>query len=73
MTLPAWEYGDPEKVASRRQGEAAQKEKACGQCRERGTAQWQGEQLVFCGIRHQTYGRRCEHFRKSFKRGENDN
>lgn len=70
MTLPASDYRDPLQVAIRRQEEAARKERACGNCRERVAIHWHGEQLISCGIKYQQYGRRCEHYRKDFKKGD---
>lgn len=71
-TLPSWAYGDPEQVAIRRQEEAAQKEKACGPCRNRVSFHWNGEEIVGCSFKRMIYGRRCEHFRRSITREENE-
>jgi hypothetical protein len=68
--LPSWAYGDPEQVVIRRQEEAAQKERACGQCRERVEFNWKGDVLITCGMKHTVYGRRCEHFRIKPTKGE---
>ncbi|ADE12158.1 hypothetical protein [Sideroxydans lithotrophicus] len=68
--LPAYAYRDPQEVAIRNEEEMLRKEKACGQCRERVSMHWYGEELVSCGRKYQQYGRRCEHFRKVFIREE---
>lgn len=68
MTLPSYAYGNPEGVASRKEEERARKERACGECRQRETAKWDGETIIFCGIKQQSYGRRCEHFRRKINR-----
>lgn len=70
MTLPSYAFGNPEKVAMRNEQEKNRKEQACGQCRERDTAQWGRELIIFCGVKNQIYGRRCEHFRKKTTKGE---
>lgn len=72
MTLPANYYRDPMEVAMRNEEETARKEKACGQCRERVSIHWYGEEVVNCGIKYQQYGRRCEHFRKTAQAKEED-
>lgn len=64
MALPASHYRDPMEVAMRAEAEAERKEKACGDCRERVSLHWQGEEIINCGRKHQQYGRRCEHYRK---------
>lgn len=66
--LPSHYYRNPEEVAIRRQEESARKEAACGECRERVSFHWHGEELISCGVKYQQYGRRCEHFRKVFKK-----
>ena len=68
MALPNNYYFDPLEVAMRNEEEMARKEKACGQCRERVSIHWYGEEVVNCGIKYQQYGRRCEHFRKVTRR-----
>jgi hypothetical protein len=56
-------YGDPEKVAIRRQEEALRKAKACGDCVHKRSQEFQGELVHFCGFKRKVYGRRCELFR----------
>jgi len=40
------------------------KELACGECRERVSFHWYGEEIVDCSFKTQQYGKRCEHFRR---------
>ena len=60
MTLDAWEYGDPEKVAIRREEEAARKALACGKCSHKVSIDWKGETYFGCEFKRRQYGRRCE-------------
>lgn len=60
MTLDAWQYGDPEKVAIRRQEEAHGKAKACGDCIHKMGVEFRGEIGYFCEYKRHQYGRRCE-------------
>lgn len=58
--LDSWEYGDPERVAIRREEEALRKDKACGACVHKISAQMFGEILHACEFMRREYGRRCE-------------
>lgn len=62
MTLNAWEYGNPEAVAIRRQEEALRKAKACGDCVHKRSMEFKGEVAHFCSFKRHQYGRRCELF-----------
>jgi len=57
-------YRDPQQVAIRNEEEHNRKEAACGECRERVSFHWYGEELVNCELKYEHYGHRCEHFRK---------
>lgn len=61
--LDSWMYGDPEKVAIRKQEDAARKHRACGQCVHRREIEFNGEKLHGCAKR-QDYGFKCRYFRK---------
>lgn len=67
MTLPSYAFRNPENVAIRNEQEQIRIERECGQCRERVSIHWKGEEIVNCGIKYQRYGRRCEHFYKTEK------
>jgi len=62
--LPSYFYRDPQEVAMRNEEIANRKELECGECRERVSFHWYGEEIAECGIKYQRYGRRCEHFRR---------
>lgn len=59
-------YKDPQYVAIRSEEEHNRKEAACGECRNRVSFHWYGEEIVNCDVRGQRYGKRCEHYRKKF-------
>lgn len=69
MVLPSNYYRDPMEVAMRTEAETNRKEQACGDCRERVSLHWRGEEIANCSRKYQEYGRRCEHYRK--KGGDN--
>ncbi len=62
MTLDAWQFQDPEKVAIRKQEEALRKARACGDCVHRRSEEFQGEVWNFCEFKKRVYGKRCELF-----------
>jgi hypothetical protein len=60
MALDAYMYGDPEKVAIRKQEEAQRKAKACGDCIHKRCVEFRGELGYFCEYKRHQYGKRCE-------------
>jgi hypothetical protein len=62
--LESWEYGDPERVAIRRELDALRKAKACGQCVYKVTTEWNGEKYFGCEFKRRVYGIRCELFKR---------
>ena len=62
MTLEAWMYQDPEKVAIRREEDAQRKQAACGRCIHTMEISVNGKTLHACEIRP-TWGRRCDQFK----------
>jgi hypothetical protein len=64
MVLDSWMYGDPEKVAIRKEEEALAKEKACGRCCNKVSMEWQGELYHGCQFKRRHYGKRCELYRE---------
>lgn len=66
MTLDAWMYGDPERVAIRREEARLAAAKKCGDCVQKLSAVIDGEQLYRCEFKNRIYGiRRCELFRRA--------
>ena len=63
MTLDAYMYGDPEKVAIRRQEEALRKDRECGSCVHKQTTEFRGEVAHYCEFKRHVYGKRCELYR----------
>lgn len=61
--LEQWEYGDPEKVAIRKEEEALRAARACGQCAHKRSMEFRGEVVHCCEFKRKTYGRRCDLFR----------
>lgn len=59
MALESWMYGDPEKVAIRKEEEAARKHSACGQCTHKVSLEWNGETYHGCAYKRRIYGIRC--------------
>lgn len=64
MVLESWLYGDPEKVAIRKELEAIRKDKECGQCVHKVMTEWNGERYFGCEFKRRTYGNRCELFKR---------
>lgn len=64
MALDAWQYGDPEKVAIRKQEEALRKAKACGECIHRRSLEFRGEVFTHCEFKRHVYGVRCNLYKK---------
>jgi len=62
VTLDAWQFGDPEKVAIRKQEDALRKAKACGDCIHRQSIDFRGETWHACTYKRRVYGIRCELF-----------
>lgn len=62
MALESWMYGDPEKVAIRKEEEALRKARACGDCVHRRSEEFMGEVWNFCEYKRRQYGRRCDLF-----------
>lgn len=60
----SWQYGDPEKVAIRKQEEALRKVRACGQCVHKTFVEWNGLEHFSCEFKRRFYGTRCELYRK---------
>lgn len=60
MALDAWQYGDPEKVAIRKEEEALRKAKACCDCIHKRGVEFRGEMGYFCSFKKHVYGKRCE-------------
>ena len=58
--MQSWEYGDPMKVAMRREEMEQRKQHACGQCIHRRSMDWQGETWNYCANKRRIYGTRCE-------------
>lgn len=56
MTLDAWQYGDPERVAIRKEEEALRKAKACGDCVHKRSIEFRGEVGHFCEFKRWVYG-----------------
>jgi hypothetical protein len=61
--MEKWEYGDPEKVAIRRQEEFNKKERACGQCVHRFSIEIKGKRINGCEFKRREYGVRCGLYR----------
>lgn len=63
MAFESWLYGDPEKVAMRKQAEKERQDRNCGACGHRVTMVWKGETISACSFKKRTYGdRRCDKF-----------
>ena len=62
MALPAYMYGDPERVAIRHEEERQRKDRACGDCIHKVSIEFAGEMIHGCEYKRRTYGRRCELF-----------
>lgn len=62
MILDAWQYGNPETVAIRRQEDAQRKARACGDCVHRHSIEFRGETWSGCEYKSRQYGRRCDLF-----------
>lgn len=62
--LDSWMYGDPEKVAIRKEEEAIRNEKACGKCCNKVTFEWKGETYTGCQFKRRQYGKRCELYKE---------
>lgn len=60
MTLDAWQYGNPETVAIRKQEHESRQLKACGQCVHRVTVEFQGETYNGCKYKSRKFGTRCD-------------
>ena len=56
----SWEYGDPEKVAIRKQEEFLRKERACGRCVHKIQAVIGAEVLIRCEFKNREYGIKCD-------------
>ena len=65
----SWLYGDPEKVAIRKEGERIRKDNACGECVHKKSIEWKGEVHNACEFKRRVYGKRCELYKmdKSIK------
>lgn len=63
MTLDAWQWGNPETVAIRRQEEANHKLRECGNCKHHVSAVFNGETLHRCEIRRFGFGKRCDSYK----------
>lgn len=68
MALESWQYGDPERVAIRKQEEALRKAKACGQCAHKVSLDWNGETYHGCEYKRRRYGVRCELYSENPKK-----
>ncbi len=64
MALESWMYGDPEKVAIRKEAERIRKEKACGNCTHKRSVEFKNEIHHSCSFKKRVYGTRCELFVK---------
>lgn len=62
MAFDSWLYGDPEKVAIRKQELASKKDRACGDCIHKRSMEFMGEVGHFCEFKRYTYGKRCDLF-----------
>ena len=58
--LDAWQYGDPEKVAIRKQEDALRKARACGDCMHKRSIELKGEMAHHCIFKRHVYGTRCD-------------
>ena len=66
--MPQWEYGDPLKVAARREAIAQRQARACGRCIHRISIEWKGQAYHSCEHQRRRYGVRCELYREKVKR-----
>jgi len=62
MTLDAFMYQDPERVAIRKQEEALRKARQCGNCTHHRSIEFKGEVVHACIYKRRQYGRRCDLF-----------
>ncbi len=60
----SWLYGDPEKIAIRKESMRIRKDKACGECLHKRSVEWKGEVLNACEFKRRVYGKRCELYKK---------
>lgn len=64
MALESWMYGDPEKVAMRKEFERIRKDRACGECVHKRSIEFKGEIYHSCSFKRRVYGTRCELFKR---------
>lgn len=62
MALEAWQYGNPETVAIRKQEHQARQLRACGDCIHHKQMEFRGETWHFCEFKRYTFGKRCQLF-----------
>lgn len=60
MAWESWLYGDPEKVAIRKQEIAARQARACGDCVHARSLDFQDETYHYCQFKRKQYGTRCD-------------